>query len=172
MVSEDLKTTEDNATIRTVTQVFSGEKWNQITRIARLRIENRLLNSVKEGEYDSNSQQCLRGGLGTWLGNVFDEMELKDKAISILTEKLSSSDRKGQDYVFTYFLRRLIKFGQIPNGSLLRLFRNGLSSGDKRYYDSLYFEVLVSTDEWGKELQPLLDSFEERPHIDDQDLPF
>ena len=55
LVSEDLKTTEDDITIRVATKVFAGDKWKQIARIARLRIENRMLESLKEGEYDANS---------------------------------------------------------------------------------------------------------------------
>ena len=61
LVSEDLKTTEDDATIIIATNVFAGDEWNQIARIARLRIENRLLKSLKEGECKATSGECLRG---------------------------------------------------------------------------------------------------------------
>ena len=173
LVSEDLKTTEDDTTIRIATKVFAGDKWKQIARIARLRIENRLLKSLKEGEYKATSGECLGGGLGTWLSNIIDAMELRDQAIYALTKKLSSPSRNEQDYVFCYFFRHLIEYGKRPNDFMLQLFRDGLSSGDKRYYDALSAELLFSVAEWAKELQPLLDSFEEKPYTDDgDDLPF
>ena len=173
LVSEDLKTTEDDTTIRIATKVFAGDKWKQIARIARLRIENRLLKSLKEGEYKATSGECLGGALGTWLSNIIDAMELRDQAIYALTKKLSSPSRNEQDYVFCYFFRHLIEYGKRPNDFMLQLFRDGLSSGDKRYYDALSAELLFSVAEWAKELQPLLDSFEEKPYTDDDDdLPF
>jgi len=172
LVSEDLKTTEDDATIIIATNVFAGDEWNQIARIARLRIENRLLKSLKEGEYKATSGECLRGALGTYLINIIDAMELRDQAIYTLTKKLSSHSRNEQDYVFCYFFRFFIGYGKEPNDVMLRLCRDGLSSGDKRYYDALFAEISFSTAEWAKELQPLLDSFEEKPYIEDDDLPF
>ena len=172
LVSEDLKTTEDDATIMIATNVFAGDEWNQIARIARIRIENRLLKSLKEGKYKATSGECLRGALGTYLINIIDAMELKDQAIYTLTKKLSSPSRNEQDYVFCYFFRFLIGYGKEPNDFMLRLCRDGLSSGDKRHYDALFAEIIFSTAEWAKGLQPLLDSFEEKPYIDDDDLPF
>ena len=177
LVSEDLKTTEDDATIRIATKMFAGDEWKQIARISRLRIENRLLRSLKEGGYKETSGE-YPGELGTWLANIIDAMELRDQAIYTLTKKLSSPDRGEQDYVFRYFFQYLIGCGKRPNDSMLRLCKDGLSSGDKRYYDSLSAELLFSTAEWAKELQPLLDSFEEKPYseknpyIDYDELPF
>ena len=172
MVSDDLKTTEDNATIRIATHVFASDDWTQIARVARLRIENRLLKSLNEGEYESTSRTCTGGALGTWLSNVIDGMELRDQAIYTLTKKLGSPNRNEQDYVFTYYSRYLVGFGERPNDSMLSLFRNGLTSGDKRYYDLLSAEIIFSDDEWAKDLQPLLDSFEEKPYIPEDVLPF
>ena len=178
LVSEDLKTAEDDATIRIATEVFAGDEWKQIARIAKLRIENRLLKSLKEGGYKATSEECPGGTLGTWLANIIDTMELRDQAICTLTKKLGSPNRDEQDYVFRYFFRYLIEYGKRPNDFMLRLCKDGLSSGDKRYYDSLSAELLFSTAEWAKELQPLLDSFEEKPYSeekpykDDDDLPF
>ena len=172
LVSEDLKTTEDDATIRIATEVFAGDEWNRIARIARLRIENRLLKSLEEGEYKATYGTCSGGALGTWLANIIDVMELRNRAIYILTKKLSSPSRNEQDYVFRFFFRHLIGCEEGPNDFMLRLFRDGLSSGDKRYHDALSAEILFSDAEWAKELQPLLDSFEEKPYIDDDDLPF
>jgi len=171
LISEDLKTTEDDATTRIATEMFAGDEWNQIARVARFRIENRLLKSLEKGEYKAADGRCLEGALGTWLVNIIDVMELRDRAIYILTKKLSSPSRDEQDYVFHYFFRYLIGCEEGPNDSMLRLFRDGLSSGDKRYYDALSAEILFSDAEWTRELQPLLDSFEEKPYYDD-DLPF
>ena len=172
LVSEDLKTTEDDATIRIATEVFAGDEWKQIARIAKLRIENRLLKSLEKGKYKAASNKVYRGALGTWLANIIDAMELRDQAIYTLTKKLGSPNRDDQDYVFRYFFRYLIRYGKSPNDFMLRLFRDGLSSGDKRYHDALSAETLFSDAEWARELQPLLDSFEEKPYIDDDDLPF
>lgn len=110
--------------------------------------------------------------LGSWLANIIDAMELRDQAIYILTKKLSSPSRSEQDYVFGFFFRYLIRGEEIPSDSMLRLFKEGLSSGDKRYYDALSAKILSSDAEWARELQPLLDSFEEKPYIDNDALPF
>ena len=162
IVSNDLKFTKDSAIITTATTIFAGEDWNQITRVARLRIENRLLESISKGKYDSGTMTCQDGALGTWLSNIIDTMELREQALYTLSKKLSSSNRNEQDYVFKYFGTHLIKFEEKPNDYLLESFRDGLISGDKRYYDLLHIEILFSNEEWASELHPLIESFEEK----------
>lgn len=172
LMSEDLKTTEDDATIRLATKVFAGEEWHQIARIARLRIEHRLLKSLKAGKYNSTSERCLAGALGTWVQNILPSMETEAQAVHLLTEKLTSSCREEQDYVFNYFFDYLVEYGMTPKDALSELCRDGLSSGDRRYYDALYRKALLSDAEWVTELQPLLNAFEEQPFVEDDDLPF
>ena len=173
MASDELKITDDEAAIRSATTVFSGEEWLKIERIARLRIENKLIKSVREGKYDTSIGKCTNGSLGTWLTGIFPEIELRNEVMYTLIKKLSSPDRLEQDYVFNYFSQYLIDFDKKPNDSLIKLIKEGLVNGDKRYYDLINLAVMFSEEDWAKEIKPLLESFQENPaEENEEDIPF
>jgi uncharacterized protein (TIGR02391 family) len=67
IVSEALESASSDAEFRAAIHI-AQHAWLRVSEIARLRTENRLIQSIREGEYDSFRGVCLKGSLGTWVG--------------------------------------------------------------------------------------------------------
>jgi hypothetical protein len=105
VISEELKTFDDETTIRLIISSFDGEIWPYLNEAARLRIENRLVRSIREGRYDHTSGRCRGGALGTWSTGLFPYFLLKQEALHAVNDKLRSNNKEEEDYFFnTYFL--------------------------------------------------------------------
>jgi len=66
IVSEELEHTNDEDTIRCILVIFPSSCWKHFEEIGRLRIENKLIESIKSGRYQGETKKCLAGSLGTW----------------------------------------------------------------------------------------------------------
>jgi uncharacterized protein (TIGR02391 family) len=177
-VSEDLRSSDDVPTIMAATSIFAGENWTRIDRVSRLRIENKLVKSVREGEYLSDSAKCKNGALGTWITNIYSLIELKDQLRYSLIRKLTSSNKAEQDYVFQFFSAVLLEYGSTPSHGLLNVIKNGLQLGDKRFYDLVQPAFVFEEPEWAQgDIKKLFDSFEEKKternvSLFEDDIPF
>jgi len=135
-VSDELKVTVDESDIRLNIRAF-GEFWTLINEAARLRIENRLIRSIKEGRYITSEKRCRGGSLGTWSTSIFPVFSLKDEAINELAEKPGSGDIHSQNYVFQYFFSSLGKLADEPNWWVEESVHAGLQDGDERFNSAM-----------------------------------
>ena len=102
VVSEELKTTSDILDMRITLHILPSEMWPQISKTARLRIENKLINSIKEGSVNINDG--LRGGaFGTWAQSFLDFFLLKNEVRRAIIEKLEGNDGDIR-YILKYFV--------------------------------------------------------------------
>jgi uncharacterized protein (TIGR02391 family) len=102
-VSDELKTARGDVRIRTALQVLPPHLWPRISEVSRLRIENKLIQSMREGEvYDHQSQ--IRGVLGTWARDFLPHFSLKADVARVLTTKLEDTDADDRRYVASYFM--------------------------------------------------------------------
>ncbi len=88
IVSENLKTVLDESEIRSTIQMIPEEYWRSFDEVARLRIESKLIKSVRSGKYNSTSKKFLSGSLGTWIGRLIPYLELSGQLGWVLTAKL------------------------------------------------------------------------------------
>jgi len=135
-VSDELKVTDDESDIRLNIRAFA-DYWTLINEAARLRIENRLIRSIKDGRYISTEKKCRGGALGTWSTSIFPVFSLKDEVISALAEKLGSSDVHSQNYVFQYFFSSLGKLADEPDWWVEENIHAGLQDGDERFNSAM-----------------------------------
>jgi uncharacterized protein (TIGR02391 family) len=77
MVSDELRQTTEHNTITFAVKAFPKELWTQLDEVARLRIEHKLIRSVKDGRYDKERDRCIDGALGTWITNIMEVMTLR-----------------------------------------------------------------------------------------------
>lgn len=103
VVSDDLRTTQDEKEVRLALQILPEHLWPRISEIARLRIENKLIQSIDSGQYDSENKNCTSGWLGTWGINLVKDFSLKKELFQILLKKLRGNDYE-QNYVAKFFL--------------------------------------------------------------------
>ena len=82
-IADGLSQTDDEATIRFVTKAFPATIWPRLSEIARLRIENKFISSIKDVPA---TQRCVAGGLGIWSIHVMGQLTLKDDLVCSVSE--------------------------------------------------------------------------------------
>jgi uncharacterized protein (TIGR02391 family) len=177
MISEELRTTDNDSTVTRTIQIMPTGEWPAYDEVARMRIENKLLESVKGGLYSKYKGNIVSGSLGTWTSNIAQHLSAKAKRrlIMIVSSMLRSENRDQQDYVFKYIFDSLSWLSEEPGTFLTSAINKGLESGDRRYYVALSFDMSFGEDKWGKPFRAAYDRFvevETPPEEDDDDLPF
>jgi uncharacterized protein (TIGR02391 family) len=181
LLSQELRETNDEATIRFVLSVFPSTFWLRLDEIARLRIENKLIASVKEGRWIESQRRCAGGAFGTWTPRIIRELTLKDELWQAIFNKLDSEDTAQQDYGFNYFTHYLDQCFEAPPRQLSLLVNKGLKAGDQRFKDLAQswrwnaFHERKADDPWIKTFAEALGNFLERPvvaEMQEQDIPF
>jgi uncharacterized protein (TIGR02391 family) len=175
MVSASLEEATSDAEFRSAVQI-ANKDWTNLTQIARLRTENRLISSIKEGEYDSEAKNCIKGGLGTWANGLEDHFSMKEEFTNALIDRMSSDNQAAVNYVLTYFITALLDPKTPPSWRLSHVLKSRLFVDDKEVYGALWF-VGKSTchQKWKDELKQAIDEFEQRNPdevITDDEFPF
>jgi len=109
VVSDELKTTQDSVDIRIALQILPPDLWPRVDEAARLRVENKLIRSIEQGELDPDSDKPYkgRGSFGTWARDFLEHFELKLRARKVLLDKLEDEDFSVRAYIAKYFMRVL-----------------------------------------------------------------
>lgn len=156
-----MQKTSDENDIRIFTDGFREDKWSRIELSARLRSENKMLKSFEKGSFDLINNRCNNGSLGTWIKNIFDHMEMKDKFNYIMAKKLDSDHYEEVEYIFNYFEKQILTYDGEPSLSVIRAINNGLNKGDKRFRGLVEFDIGIDS-EWTKRIRNTFDNFEEK----------
>lgn len=107
VVSEELKTTLEAADIKMTLQILLPELWPRVNEVARLRIENKLISSIKEGKADREGTAIMHAGrLGTWARDYLEYFKLKSNVARVILDKLDE-DLWSQLYIFHFFIEKL-----------------------------------------------------------------
>jgi uncharacterized protein (TIGR02391 family) len=167
---------DDIETIRTVVKAFAGI-WVELEEAARLRAENKFVESIKDGKWHPAKNKCIGGAFGTWATNITEHFVLKDDLLSVLLNKLESSDRGEQDYVFHFFSGAFDELAESPSFRLKKIVINGLKVGDIRFKEMVEKNFYWLGGEWQSAFKEALEAFEEQPlpfdpEYDDTDIPF
>ena len=180
IVSAELKTTDSNEPVRLAANMFPCKFWIRLDESAKMRSENRFIESIKEGEYVAVSEKCVRGAFGTWCQHSISNFVMINECIFSLISKLNSSKREEQDYVFNFFCSALLSNLDNMDNERIRdwavsTFTKGLRAGDKRFYDLSSSAIEDHAAFWKDVLKEAFDSFQEAgevPAVEPEDLPF
>jgi uncharacterized protein (TIGR02391 family) len=104
VVSDELKTTNNTAEIRTTLQFLIPEFWPRLNEAARLRIENKLITGIRNGKRTAGG---TTEALATWANTFISVFTLRAEVSSALWLKLVSDDAEGRHYVVEYFFTQL-----------------------------------------------------------------
>lgn len=175
VISEDLKTSDSESTIRATLGALPPDLWPRVSEAARLRVENKLVRSVREGRYDSVTKRCRGGTLGTWATNIFGVMSLKEEMIDAITAKLRSNSAEERGYVFQYIFRDMKELSQTIPPRIASALRIRLKAGDTDVHENLFFSSPWEKSGWPDDLTKAFSSFqatEPTKNFDDDDIPF
>ena len=106
IVSEDLRTATEDVVIRTCLQMITPALWSRISEAAILRIENKLLKGIREGEISPTGK--ITQPLATWSNNFLKYFSSRKEVINTLLKKLEDNDDDDRRYIAKYF------FGYFP----------------------------------------------------------
>lgn len=106
VVSDELRTANIESDVRLTLQILPKRLWLRISEVARLRIENKLIQSIKSGQYDVDMDTCESGALGTWGRDIIKYFSLKAELYNTLVAKLAGN-HKDQNYVAKFFFWNL-----------------------------------------------------------------
>lgn len=175
IVSDVLKTSNDDNDFRLITTVFQGNNWPKLELSARLRAENKLIKSFEKGLYDSPNNRNESGPLGTWLSNIADNLKLNEQFRYSLIKKLSSDNYEEIEYVIRYFRNNILTFDEEPEYSLINAINKGLKKGDRRFYDLVSVEFISPDSKWTENIKDNFNNFEAKnlyPYVNKNDIPF
>jgi uncharacterized protein (TIGR02391 family) len=179
VVSEALENASGDADFRSAIQIADKE-WGKVSEFARLRAENRLIESIKEGEYDSARKMCPQGSLGTWGAGL--DFTLKEELASAIIGRLYSDDPAPRAYAFQYFFSTLRRLRPAPPPGLVwSLKRRLVEQHAEDVHDALSWvaDVFAEDDDpWVKAFKQPVEQFnrktapEQTAEISDEDIPF
>ena len=177
IVSDELNRTNEHDTITRIVTIFPDSYWEQYEEVARLRMENKFIDSIRAGRYSRDTKKCLDGALGTWADSVFRHFLLKKELVNAFIAKLHRPDRFEQDYVFQFFFDKLIELDDPPGYWTISVIEKGLKNGIKRFHDALAPVMVWGTGpkSWEKAFKESYEAFEESEEISEpteDDIPF
>jgi uncharacterized protein (TIGR02391 family) len=170
LISDELKTTDDEVSIRHVISGFPPEMWERYAEIARLRVEHKIIRSISEGRYDLAKGRCLAGELATWARGCLTRFMSRRPLLSALATKIRSENSQERGYVITYFLGELHQFETEELGLIFAALTHRLKKGDETLYDALLFLPL---DNRSADFDHAYKNFIASPNVDlDDEIPF
>lgn len=170
IVSDELKNTENENVLKLVLQFLPPDLWKKLNKTARLRAENIIVKSIKEGA--ANSQGLLfknSGWLGTWAKDFLHYFEYNIKVEAVILEKLAG-DCYEKRYIFKFFFSELpVLFGgSYLNNDCIEALCEAVKECDDdnelgRYLSESYWSL---PEDWQDYIKSKL------PDLDIDDIPF
>ena len=174
-VSDELKVTESDDTIRTTLAIFPSDIQLHLEEPARLRMENRLIRSIAEGRLTLKTGDCLSGALGTWAMGRCQFFLLKDDLLSTIVRKLQSTDWREHAYVFKFFWSEFTDLEKPTSPRIVQTIKRQLKAGNSLFRDRLSNDQLFGGSKWYDPFKAEMEAFKEADSTPDStysDLPF
>jgi uncharacterized protein (TIGR02391 family) len=178
VVSEALESASADAEFRSAVQIVETG-WTNISEFARIRVESRLIESIKEGEYDSSRKVCTKGALGTWSRDLASSFILKSELAAAIEGRLLSDNPDARAYVFQHLFYQLRQLRPIPRSHLVwSLSRRLKEEHDQGVYNALSWAtdewIVDGDDEWAKAFKGPIEAFNPpaQVEISEDDIPF
>jgi hypothetical protein len=166
IVSEELKTTNSNESIRISASILPIDFWVRLEESARIRSENKFIESIREGSYNTKNGKCGKGVLGTWGGKLLKVLVMRETCIRILLDNLEYGSKEKQDYVFQFFSTSLVDalndIGETPlTKRVISLFKKKVEAEDDRFYQSAKFAVDYYGKFWAESLKKTVNDYKD-----------
>lgn len=181
VVSSSLMKCKDDTDLRMYCHYFMDDTYEDIDKLAQLRIENLILKAINVGKYvnvcdfdsDTYEKKCTAGTLSTWINNKLDLLGNKETIINILFNKLNREYTE-QEFVFEYFSTAITKKPSEYNNIELYVIKSQLKKGNSLFYDWLCADMELIEDKeyietFGEEYKECKKIIEEAKK---QELPF
>jgi len=191
-VSDVLRTTTEDAEIRTTLQMLSPELWPNISEAARIRIENKMIRDIAEGEVLAGGK-TFAGSLGTWSKQFVKNFTLRAEAANTIISKLEDADPDDRRYLAKFFITSIpeILTEEGERRRAIRAIATAIRNDDVSMREALINYVRYYPTKWQNELAESLSDLADPnnpavilpeagpflsaptvPEITDEDIPF
>lgn len=152
VVSEEFRTATEESSIRTGLQMLTPEIWPLISELPRLRIENKLINGIKNGEVLPSGKTTEP--LSTWSNDFLKSFAGKSEALGSLLAKLEGTSAPSRHYVSKYFLHYIHELPTRPweTARTIRALVSAVLAEDENVTQQLIYAVHFYPEEWQKQL--------------------
>lgn len=152
VVSEELRTAKDDLTIRTSLQMLTPEVWQNIAELPRLRIENKLVSGINQGEVSSTGK--TNQALATWSNNFLRAFSTRSEAANALISRLENQDPDARHFAAKFFMRYLPEVMSTPAQvtRCIRAIVAAVEADDANVRSRLISAVLSYPEEWQNSL--------------------
>jgi uncharacterized protein (TIGR02391 family) len=97
IISNDLRKTVSDNDIKYIIKIINPEMWEQIDSIAKIRIENKIIEAIKE---------CTP--IGTWYTDIFLNFKNKNELIEAIGLLIYSDKKNSVEYFYKYYFTKII----------------------------------------------------------------
>ena len=170
-ISEELRTSASEDELRSLLQIIDSKSWPSINEAARLRTENRIIASIRDGRYSREAKKCFSGALATWARHLWPCFSLKSELIDTIVNGLRSGSSNHQNYLFQYCFPYLEDLTEQPSSSLKALMVKELEAGDTRFRDAVDMGFIWGMADWGPTVEKAYKAFTAAEAVPD-DIPF
>lgn len=167
IVSEELRTATEDSTIRTSLQMLTPEVWPNVAELARLRIENKLVQGIKNGEVLASGKATQ--ALATWSNNFLKAFTTRSDAANALINRLENQNTDARHFAAKFFMRYLPEVMSTPAQTTrcIRAIVAAVADDDANVRSYLIAKVVSFPIEWQKKLAEELTAMtdEENPAV-------
>jgi uncharacterized protein (TIGR02391 family) len=167
VISDELDFISEESKITKILQILPPNIWPKLKKTARMRIETKLIVSVKGGDAFINQEKIRQGAFGTWATNIMDYFTLKDDLKAAISNRLFSGDPENALYIFKFFMRYLPSLyqGASEIDRVVHSMHDVLERGDSAMIDRISSFSYDAPDAWLSSLKKVFRDFtdEENP---------
>ena len=177
VISKTLVLCQDDMELRMYLHYFMLHTYQNIDKLARLRIEQMVKNSIQEGKFINGN--CKEGTLAGWVsGERFYLLGNKDSLRNLLFNKIEKGKAE-EDYVWGYFSDVLFPDEFAFTERQIKIINAKLLEGDKRYVDEIECHILLGEQEYADAFKESCEAGKKKTgeetsfvNFDISDLPF
>jgi hypothetical protein len=156
VVSEELRVATDDLTIRTSLQMLTPEVWPSLAELSRLRIENKLVGGIRQGEVLASGKTTQP--LSTWSNIFLRAFTTRSDAATALIGRLEHQDPDARHFAAKFFMRHLPEVMTTPAQvtRCVRAIVSAVEGDDANVKSNLISAVLAYPAEWQASLAEAL----------------
>lgn len=156
VVAEELRTTTDDLAIRTSLQMLTPEVWPKMSELPRLRIENKFITGIRQGEVTSSGKTTQP--LATWSNSFLKSFTTRSDAANALIKRLEDQDADARHYAAKFFMRVLPEVMSSPGQTTrcIRAIVSSIEADDANVRSYLVSAVRAYPQEWQTKLAKAL----------------
>lgn len=106
VISDEFQSIHDEAEVSLLIKVLPIDYWGRIEKLTRMRLENMMIETIKQSWLDSRNQRSNKA-LSSWAATIAPQFTLRAKLKNAVHEQLQSLDFDRQNLIAKYFLKSL-----------------------------------------------------------------